>query len=184
MNIISYHNFMFPFQWNIQKYKDKTFSEQISLENIEYVLGENWERVTNPNAKNDCDDLYNERNYFYEFVHDALYDKNENSLVRHYERNETKHGDVTYIIDSGNKVYELRVSAINLNLYSTGVGVLSFYLYNENYDKPEDVLKINQIGRRITPPYIASINHPRSIIANSIEIKGLHGREEQHSSLI
>lgn len=176
----SYHNFMFPFQWWIRGYDDEVFSEQISLKNIHYAISSNWERNPGPANSSEADALYNERNYFYEFVHDALYDNgNENSLIRHFERMETKHGKVTYVIDCGEKVYELKVGAINLNLYSTGVGVLSFYLYNEEYPEPEDVLKINQVGRRVFPPYIGSVED-RKLIAHSIEIKGLHGRDTDY----
>lgn len=178
MSTYSYHNFMFPFQWRIEGYENNIFSEQINLKNIDYSHSSNWERTfITPTAENEADDLYNERNYFYEFVHDALYDNgNNNSLIWHCERKEPQHGDVFYTIESKDKTYELKVSAINLNLYSTGVGVLTFYLYNEKYPEPYDVLKINQIGRRIFPPYIFSVED-RKIISKSIEIKGLHGNE-------
>jgi len=177
MSAYSYHNFMFPFQWRIQGYDDKTFSEQISLNNIEYSVGSNWERMSVPTTESDYDILYNERNYFYEFVHDALYDNGkDNSLIRHFERIEPKHENVSYIIDCGDHIYELKVAYINLNLYSTGVGVLTFYLYNDKYPDPEHVFRINQSGRRLFPPFIASVQY-RGIIAHSIEIKGLHGRE-------
>lgn len=168
---------MFPFQWRIRDYDDRVFSEQISLNNITYVTGSNWVRNPGPADDNEADSLYNERNYFYEFVHDALYDNgSDNSLIRHFERSETKHGKVKYVVNCGKKVYELRVGAINLNLYSTGVGVLSFYLYNESFPEPSDVLKINQAGRRVFPPFIGSVKY-RGIIAHSIEIKGLNGLE-------
>lgn len=177
MSQYSYHNFMFPFQWRIQGFGNKIFSEQISLENIHFSVGSNWERQVVQTKENENDDLYNERNYYYEFVHDALYDNGKaDSLIRHFERKEPKHGEVTYNIDCGTKVYELKVNSINLNLYSTGVGVLSFYLSNEKYPEPADVLKINQAGRRIFPPFISSVKF-RGIIAHSIEIQGLHGRE-------
>lgn len=177
MSIYSYHNFMFPFQWRIRGYDDEVFSEQISLDNIEYTVGSNWERNPEPADEVEANALYNERNYFYKFVHDALYDNGKsNSLIRHFERQETKHGNVTYLVNCGKKVYELKVDAINLNLYSTGVGVLSFYLYNENYPYPRDVLNINQFGRRVFPPYIGDVTK-RELIAHSIEIKGLHGVE-------
>lgn len=177
MSKYSYHIFMFPFQWQIKEYKDKLFSEQINLDNIDYAIGSKWERFSVPDNENDADVLYNERNYFYKFVHDALYDNGKHSsLIRHYERNEPKHGEVTYVVDCGEKVYDLKVEAINLNLYSTGVGVLSFYLNNEKYPEPKDVLRINQAGRRVFPPFIASVTY-RGLIAHSIEIKGLHGRE-------
>lgn len=178
MNTYSYHNFMFPFQWSIKGFENKIFSEQINLKNIDYAQSSNWERTfITPNVKKETDDLYNERNYFYEFVHDALYDNgNNNTLIWHCERKEPQHGDVFYTIESKDKSYELKVFAINLNLYSTGVGVLTFYLYNEKYPEPADVLKINQIGRRVFPPYIYSVED-RKIISKSIEIKGLHGNE-------
>jgi len=167
---------MFPFQWSIKGFEHQIFSEQISLKNIDYALYSNWERSVEPTSKFDSDVIYNERNYFYEFVHDALYDSgDENSLVRHFERKETKEGDVSYVINCGGKVYELKVYAININLYSTGVGMLSFYLNNEKYPDPSDVLMINQVGRRVFPPFIASVED-RGILANSIEIKGLQGK--------
>lgn len=176
MTTYSFHNFMLPFQWKIKGHEDRIFSEQISLNNINYAHGSNWERVTEPTVDDERSDLYNEKNYFYKFVHDALYDNgNDNSLVRHYERAETRHGNVTYVIDCGTSEYALKVSAINLNLYSTGVGILSFYLYNERYPDAQDVLRINQVGRRLFPPFVGSLEN-RGIIAHSIEVKGLHGR--------
>ena len=169
---------MFPFQWHIKEHSEKDFSEQISLQNIDYSHSSNWERITIPSVESEVNDLYNERNFFYEFVHNALYDDGtKNSLIRHFERDEPKHNDVFYVIDCGDKEsFDLKVKAINLNIYSTGVGVLSFYLNNEKYDDPSSVLKINQFGRRVYPPFIADLES-RSEIARKIEIKGLNGRE-------
>ena len=176
MAVYSYHNFTFPFQWNIKENKDKTFSEQINLNNIDFALGTTWERTAEQSKSSDKDDLYNEKNYFYKFVHDALYDNGEpNSLIRHFERTEPRHGEVKYIIRGKEKSYELEVVYINLNIYSTGVGTLSFYLYNTEYPKASDVLNINQLGRRIFPPFIGDVNK-RSQIPKSIEILGLHGK--------
>lgn len=185
MNVISYHNFMFPFQWRIKENDNKTFTEQISLNSIIFSNNSNWERVVEQQNEKDKNVLYDEKNYFYAFIHDALYDYgNENSLIRHYERNECKHGDVTYVIKCWNNekgksiTYKLKVDSINLNLYSTGVGVLSFYLYNENYVDSSDILCINQYGRRVYPPFIGSVQKkPREIIADFIEIEGLHGND-------
>ncbi len=178
MEIYSYHNFMFPFQWSIEGFEVKTFSEQIDLDRIKYSDFSNWERVTIPVDNQELDDLYNERNYFYEFVHEALYDNGSNgSLIRHYERNEPKRGGVVYRITcAGGKEYKLNVKAINLNLYSTGVGVLSFFMENDRYPDPEAVLNINQYGRRVFPPFIKDVEN-RSLIAQKLEFIGLHGRE-------
>lgn len=183
MSTYSFHTFMFPFRWKIKDFDDRPFSEQIDLNNIHYALTPNWERVTAAPAGKESDDLYNERNYFYEFVHPALYDDNsEHTLIRHFERREPKHGGVTYRIVCGDKAnpkeYHLDVQAINLNLYSTGVGVLSLYLYNNSFPNENDILAINQYGRRVFPAFINDVDL-RSEIAHSIGFEGLNGVYEE-----
>lgn len=177
MSAISFHTFMFPFRWKINGHDDRPFSEQVNLENIHYVLSSNWERMPKPTVEEEKDGLYNERNYFYEFVHPALYDDGSHqTLVRHYERIEPKHGDVTYHIVCGrdHDEYILDVQYINLNIYATGVGILSIYLKNNRYTEIKDVLAINQYGRRVFPPFIADVNS-RNEIAHSLSFEGLNG---------
>jgi hypothetical protein len=177
MSTYSFHTFMFPFRWKIKDLDNRPFSEQIDLNNIRYAQSPNWERLTVPTVDKESDDLYNERNYFYEFVHAALYDDNsEHTIIRHFERREPKNGDVTYHIVCGEdrKEYVLDVNAINLNLYSTGVGVLSLFMHNDSYPDAEDVLFINQYGRRVFPPFINDVNI-RTEIAYSIGFEGLNG---------
>ena len=169
----SYHNFMFPFRWEKKNSEEKTLTEQIALKNVTFESSTQWERGTPDGI------TYDERNYFYEFVHKAIYDKDgDASHVRHYERKEPKTSSVTFEIATKEKVYKLQVKGIHLNMYSTGVGILSFHLYNHEYPSPEDVLRINQMGRRIFPPFIASKDGDRGMIAHSIEIKGLKGQSE------
>lgn len=178
MSTYSFHTFMFPFRWRIKGLEDQPFSKQIALQNIRYAQSPGWERCAiPPTIEKESDDLYNERNYFYEFVHPALYDDNsEQSLVRHFERREPKHGEVTYRIVCGKEknVYELNVRYINLNFYATGVGVLSIYLDNDKYSVISDILAINQYGRRVFPPFIADVGK-RDEIACSLEFNGLGG---------
>lgn len=177
MSTISFHTFMFPFRWKINGLDDRPFSEQVDLEKICYALSSNWERMPKPIVEEEKDGLYNERNYFYDFVHPALYDDgSSHTLVRHYERNEPKHGGVTYRIVCGrdHDEYILDVQSINLNLYATGVGVLSIYLYNNRYSEIKDVLTINQYGRRVFPPFIADVKG-RNEIAHSLSFEGLNG---------
>lgn len=179
MSKYSFHTFMFPFRWKIKDLEDKPFSEQIDLNNIHYAQSPNWERMPVPTVEKESDDLYNERNYFYDFVHPALYDDGTQSTInRHFERREPKGGEgcVTYRVVCGRdkKEYLLDVYAINLNLYSTGVGVLSFYMYNTRYADADDILFINQYGRRVFPPFIADVQH-RDELAHLLEFSGLHG---------
>ena len=169
---------MFPFRWKISDLDDRPFSEQIDLNSIRYAQSPNWERITAPAIDKESDDLYNERNYFYEFVHPALYDYgSDTTLIRHYERREPKHGgEVTYKIVCGNdhKEYILDVQSMNLNIYASGVGVLSIYLYNNRYPDMQDVLAINQYGRRVFPAFIGDVNK-RIELAHSIGFEGLNG---------
>lgn len=177
MSAISFHTFMFPFRWKIADLDDEPFSEQIDLNSIHYAQSANWECVFTPMVDKETDDLYNERNYFYEFVHPALYDDGADcTLIRHYERREPKHGEVTYKIVCGpsHREYILDVQSMNLNLYSSGVGVLSIYLYNTRYPDAQDVLTINQYGRRVFPPFIADVQK-RNELAHSIGFEGLNG---------
>ncbi len=173
----SYHIFMFPFRWNIPNTEEDLYHSQISLDRIEYSEHSSWERVSKLSDYQEEVSLYNEKNYFYEFVHASLYDNGTPAtLIRHYERKEPRDGGVKFIIrvnvSGSKKEYILDVEAINLNLYSTGVGVLSFYLANGKYAAPDDILAINQYGRRVYPPFYGDIEK-RYEIAESLEIVGL-----------
>lgn len=174
----SYHIFMFPFRWHIEAKRNERIGEQIAFQNIDFpAVFQNWDRVIDPCVEEEKQSLYNEKNYFYEFAHGALYDtgKDDNTnIIRHYERKETKHQQVLYKIKTADKEYTLNVEHINLNLYSTGVGILSFYIYNETYAEKEDILKINQYGRRVYPPfYLDKTGHIET--AHEIGFEGLNG---------
>lgn len=175
----SYHIFYFPFKWEIKSLKEKSFVERT---NIQHLIPDHlsyWiPQGSQIRTRNEDDELYNEKNYFYRFVHPVLYDEGEkDTLLLHFKRLEPQEPEnqVVYKIQkSKGKCYELTVDAINLNFYTTGVGVLSFYLRNEREEQmsPEDILNINQYGRRIFPPFIADVNN-RNEIAEYIAIEGL-----------
>lgn len=177
----SYHIFYFPFKWEIKGLKEKSFTERTNIRHLTPDRLSDWLPIEAQTlTKVEADELYNEKNYFYRFVHPVLYDEGEeNPLLLHFKRREPQNpqNNVIYKIQKNKgKCYELNVDAINLNFYTTGVGMLSFYLRNEREDQkePEDILNINQYGRRIYPPFIADINR-RIEIAEYIAIEGLHG---------
>jgi hypothetical protein len=118
----------------------------------------------------DRTDQYNEFNYFYDFVREVLYDLGDSSLnqsqsnlvFRHYEYGFKGRDKPKFCIQVDKKikenkgkdfVFELDLEDITLNIYNTGVGVLSFFLANRAYTDPKDVILINQFGRRIFPPF-------------------------------
>lgn len=172
----SYHIFYFPFKWEVPEKRQATLSEQVDLQSIRFNQVSPWERIWIDNDE-EQNDMYNEKNYYYPFVHPVLYDDNTpGSLIYHFERKEPKTGPVFYNIGlKGGTTYQLRIDAMNVNLYSTGVGTLSFYCRNEreSQSSPEDILRINQYGRRIMPPFIGDVEL-RIETAASLEIEGLH----------
>lgn len=182
----SYHIFYFPFKWEIKELENRFFSEQVDLSHIQYSPTSNWERAPEPDPY-ERESLYNEKNYYYKFVHPILYDDptNDSDLIRHFEREELQDSskNIYYEIKvrKREKPYCLKVDAMNLNLYSTGVGFLSFYLKNEDESQkePEDILAINQYGRRILPPFFKDIAR-RDEIAESITISGLNNFESDY----
>ena len=147
-----------------------------------------WERVQIDDSQHsqldtkEQEELFAERQYYFDFVHPVLYDmKNvENSIIHHYERREPKESNVEYHIKVKDKTYVLRLDALNVNLYSTGVGIMSFYLKNEKESQKDEnsIRDINQFGRRIMPPYCGEFSQAgRGILADSIQITGLAGDE-------
>ncbi len=172
-DIYSHHVFMFPFQWKIESMDEALFSEQIKLENISYDHSRYWERISIPKSDMEKEGIYNERNYYYSFVHNALYDDGtKNSFVRHFERKMPVSNTAKYKIECLNGSFELNIESIILDLYSTGVGVLQFHLKNTRYQNLNDIISINEFGRRIFPPFYYSKTN-RSVIAKSIELVGL-----------
>lgn len=178
MTTYSYHIFYFPFKWEIKGMEEKVFSEQINLDKIKYRTPSYWKRAQKPDDYTEQKQLYNEKNYYYKFVHTILYDEVDNplGLMRHFERQEPQSLDVSYLIKVKDRVtpYRLKVDAININLYATGVGFLSFYLRNtdKSQSHPEDILSINQYGRRIMPPFFADIVK-RDETSEYLSIEGL-----------
>ncbi|MDR3062218.1 MAG: hypothetical protein LBU57_08925 [Dysgonamonadaceae bacterium] len=175
----SYHIFYFPFIWENPETKGKLFSEQTNLSVIPVNTYTNWLRSPDMSDK-EKEDFYNEQNFYYKYVHPVLYDKKDKEpIVCHYERKEPQEHEVSYIISvKDGKTYKLKVDAMNLNLYATGVGMLTFYLKNEKEDQkePQDILKINQYGRRIFPPFFADIGF-RNETAVFLQIEGLNGEQ-------
>lgn len=179
----SYHVFYFPFKWEIGGKKYKRFSDLTNLNDINQEKFSDWEYNPGSLDEKEANELYNEKNYFYQFVHPVLYDTGaDDSILRHFERKEPRSGNVFYKIKiKDRKTYTLKVKAINLNLYTTGVGMLSFYLENDREDQSSemDILSINQYGRRVFPPFITDVKS-RYEIAECIEIEGLNRRPERY----
>jgi hypothetical protein len=186
----SYHIFIFPFKWNNKETEQKPFSERFVLKDVKKREDSNWINLPNPITPEYAIELYNEKNFFYEFVHPVLYDEgiNDDSVVLHFERKEAyENRQLFYEIDviaNKSKRYRLNLKSIGLNLYSTGTGSLVFYLENNDHSDFEDILRINQYGRRILPPFLGFpdgiIASKKAELANHIAITGLNGEEHRY----
>ncbi|MCX6578820.1 MAG: hypothetical protein NT166_01390 [Candidatus Aminicenantes bacterium] len=122
---------------------------------------------------------YNEYIYFYDFAQDALFPNEKNiKTLRQYE----------YKIESGKppvykikpidaaEPYELTIEKILLTTYFTGVGILSFHLVNYKYLEFQDILRVNEYGRRIYPQFLDAGTEnligstKKAFLADSLEV--------------
>lgn len=188
----SYHIFYFPFKWTIPGERHKSFEEQVDLGHIPINKDSAWQRVRlnknenlanlNSVQKEERKELFGERQYFFEFIHPLMYDISDDgkNIIAHYERTEPSNGNVQYHIYRPNQEYVLDIEGINLNLYSTGVGILSFYLANTTKEQDTEfaVREINQFGRRIMPPNCSQFeSKSRGMIAQRLSITGLSAED-------
>ena len=185
--IVSYHNFMFPFRFDkiIENFEDRhdyykhnEFDDRVVINNsfVKNLKNSGWiyKKFEIKNSLN-----YNEFVYFHDFVKDTLYntkDFNEKDKASsYYFSKEIRCGDSFAISVKGGKKYQLDLTSLSLRVFDTGVAILSIELENIRYDSICDILKINDFGRRIYPQYLAQDNFAEStkgsFLADKIEVK-------------
>ncbi|MBK8486090.1 MAG: hypothetical protein IPL31_17530 [Saprospiraceae bacterium] len=134
-----------------------------------------WDRVKTEPKSNSDSKLYNEFTYFYPFIRELIYDQEDHDLIRNYtyQKNDLKY----YCIDVACKEFRgqlyLDIEAIDLHMYSSGVGMICFKLANK---KPEQstadkILLINEFGRRIYPQFLDEDGSIKSVHANFLAHK-------------
>ena len=151
MPTISYHIFMFPFSL------DKDW-KQADIDRMLKTAG--WERNQFFYNKGDYASNFSEQGYFYDFSSGAMFDDptSQNRSMTTYAY--PVRGSGTYTININKKgerkSYTLTVEKIELNVYDEKAAVLSFHLDNDKYSEIQDILFINDYGRRIYPEYLAN----------------------------
>lgn len=207
----SRHVFYFPFSWD---WKDEKKRKNVAFKGLNLIESDKWRKGNTKDDNEELKRLFNEFNYFFPFIHKELYEytdemggmlasvlseeeirkwKDEPRML-HFESksSDLKYEIVVKVKEDGEtrwRKYSLDIDAVNLNFYSTGVGLLSIYTRNisgfclqtkersdwNNAEKRiidrDDVLKINQFGRRVMPPFYNDLEY-RSEIAESIRISG------------
>lgn len=166
--LYSHHIFIFPFKWQHSEVgSENDLSLRFNLKNLrENKLPLNWKRK---DYRLDGYEQYNEFNYFYGHVREILYDLGEDlsndinhgnkELINHFEYQWERKENWHYCIklndrdDTVGNHYFLKIDSILLNVYSTGTAIISFHLKNFRHESENDVLLINQFGRRLYPPF-------------------------------
>lgn len=176
-DLISHHIFLLPFKWLRSADESSSvlpataefanFADQIDQHPDWHASKFTLDRVVD----------YNEWHYFYDYVREVLYEtKGEPTpkFIRHFEYLPARGGKyrITTPIpkaqrspdapfddgaenDEARKEYVLEIDSVLLHLYYSGIGVLSIHLnnYHPKQRNPEDILYINQYGRRLYPPF-------------------------------
>lgn len=168
----SAHIFIFPFKWRSfhSGYNEHTpFYKRINLEDIRSAIDENgnWSAFSfKPQPEADNFNSYNEYAYFHDYARDVLgvnykAGEHESSVVKaQYEYK--IHGanpsyDIEIKTDAGSTVFSLKINSITLNFYESGVAALAFHLENNKSKDFNDILKINDYGRRIYPQFLGGL---------------------------
>ena len=147
MTTQSYHIFLFPFRWDFVSKKIKNddifsqhFTKRTDISEIIDTLNKNklWKR--NKLGFNSTQE-FNASGYFYDFVNDAIFDEEDkfnktpdiSKTVISYKIDMDQNLPNTFsiFINGQAEPYELTVDDIQLNIYKTGVAILSFHLNNK-----------------------------------------------------
>lgn len=151
----SYHIFMLPFRFEYKKDRHANIELQ-EVEKCFNLEDESWKKWKRPDKSNDVNE-YNEKVYFYDFARKALFDngkEKDNILIEFSLELNNEHQNTYRISLKSGKSYLLNIDSINVIFYDTNVGVLSFKLKNSRCSCFQDILNINDFGRRIYPQYL------------------------------
>ena len=144
----SIHVFYFPFSWEYKNINSRQILKGYrSKKTREKIILEGW---ANKNFQALTDESYNEYVYFYKPVLQMLYDVEGKSNVYTYEK-QGIHNESFVQIKVEEKSYRLSMKNMELRLYKSGVGILSFECVNTQYDAPEDIMAINSLSKSVYP---------------------------------
>lgn len=173
MNVISYHIFMFPFKL------EKGWSQAV----IDKMLSESrWEREIFKYENGDFASNFSEQGYFYMFSSEAIFDEgSRNQVITTYCLPLDNEASYTINVNKRGlrKSYVLKLEKVEMNVYDGKAAILSFHLSNDCYSELQDILNINDFGRRIYPQYLVNDNagnvdlqNTKNVfLADSIELK-------------
>lgn len=174
------------------------------LSKDEWQEDECVKKLININESDSTSD-YNTYSYFYENVRSAIWGKSDlvenkvtyksrfkniiyfagwksikkrkEQIVRCFNyRNIDNNSKYIIKIFNQEREYELKIVNIKLKVYDTGIATLSYFLENYDNNDENDILKINDFGRRIYPQFKPTNDAKRSFLANKLILK-LQGKQ-------
>ena len=174
-DVISTHIFIFPFRLKSKRPKPLDVSLKELKESLE-KSGE-WKQKSFDfrYGEEDAHIKYNEWFYFHDAVRETLFEKR---TILYFERRDVSE-DSNFILhikkNEGEDIkYELQINHISLRLIENDTGILTIELKNKKYSSPDDILIINDFGRRIYPQFIGKQgveDTKRAFLPNKIELK-------------
>lgn len=173
--IISEHLFVFPFSWKChRKSNDALFHQHTQIKGKSFERLGHW---TPHISAIESDKDYNEYVYFYKPIRMALYTfQGEPLIVRNYDYEGLD--ESSYIkLEKDDAYYVLGMKQIDLKLYKTGIGLLSFRLTNHSYKSIEAIEAINSFGQCVYPPLMPIEKARQAGMPNLVEI---HLNNENH----
>lgn len=177
--IISQHIFMFPFKIEervkntdvdnhkvSKRKKEKKSNEEnekstsdLREKYTELLKSDGWEEKTYKITDNVLN--YNEFVYFHDYVREVMFPENYSvSTSIYYEKTANDNSEMVIHIKTGEGPikYYLEIDHVALRLFDTEVGILTIELLNYCYQDINDILLINDYGRRIYPQFLGEHN--------------------------
>jgi len=194
--LYSRHIFIFPFIWNCfnthKNIEDVDFTSRKTFKTIETILNNNVflepnsfsfetivDRKADEKGEKSYFNTYNEKKYFYEFAHSALNLTSDKKAIDTVQYKAILSDDAYYSISLKNPetTFTLGLKDVHVNFYTSGVGVVTFFLENDFKYKYDEILTINDYARRIYPQFLG--NSPGaftsetkySFLAERLEVK-------------
>ncbi|WP_025843345.1 hypothetical protein [Porphyromonas gingivicanis] len=159
-NAYSRHIFIFPFQWDyIAKKKYPSYNDRTDIKKFDELFSEVSPLKRHYFEIGASEERYNEYTYFHPFARRALFGTEKHTSVYHYELSDTQGTyNISVKADGGSTTYSLQLEKIVVSVFDTGVGTVAYFLRNDKHTAFEDILRINDSGRRIYPQYMVKGN--------------------------
>jgi len=181
-DIISQHIFMLPFRITLKEQKTIEKNKKDGFVDIVKAFTDSgWQYYQFDPQESDAN--YNQYVYFHDNVRKAIFQQTgdeKSDLIKMaedgqheiissiFKRKTDENSCMKISITGEDKPYTLKVVDIELRLFETGIGILSITLHNTKHDQIEDILKINDFGRRVYPQFLPIYGTKYSFLPDNI----------------